>query len=117
MNIDFRYPFSTSPETFPRLAAADPERYAESILGEFSSDNAMSWENVGAEAVSVSAASSINPFLRLNNVLIVGESSVRSLGRQDSIECLSYQQGVVTAREAASGRRQYLINVPDYKRK
>lgn len=111
MNIDFRYPFSASPATLAQLAAADPERYAESILGELSSDNAMSWENVGAEAVSGSAAGSINLFLRLNNIPIVGESPVRSPGRQDSIECLSYQQGVVTAREAGSGaaigRRQY----------
>lgn len=42
---------------------------------------------------------------------IKGESTQTSLGREGSIECIAYEQGVSTAREAATGyvvgRRQY----------
>jgi type VI secretion system secreted protein Hcp len=127
MKSQFPHSFDASYEELARFAAADPEGYAKSILEELGSENAIPGEarpsagetffaegGVGtgeAEAVPLPGASSINLFLRLNNVPIASEPLVSSLGRQNSIECLSYQQGVVTAREAgsgaATGRRQY----------
>jgi type VI secretion system secreted protein Hcp len=56
-------------------------------------------------------AETVHLFLKANGTDIEGESSQTSLGREGSIECLSYEQGVATAREAgsglATGRRQY----------
>ena len=56
-------------------------------------------------------AETVHLFLKANGKDIKGESTQRSLGRADSIECLSYEQECVTAREAgtalATGRRQY----------
>jgi type VI secretion system secreted protein Hcp len=56
-------------------------------------------------------AETVHLFLKANGSDIQGESSQSSLGREDSIECLYYEQAVSTAREAASGmatgRRQY----------
>ena len=53
----------------------------------------------------------VHLYLKANGADIHGESSQHSLGRQDSIECVYYEQEVMTAREAgsgvASGRRQY----------
>lgn len=50
-------------------------------------------------------------FLKANGTDIKGESTQVSLGRQDSIECVYYEQEVVTARESgsglATGRRTY----------
>jgi len=56
-------------------------------------------------------AETVHLFLKANGSDIKGDSTQSSLGRQDSIECLFYDQRVVTAREAgsgmATGRRQY----------
>jgi type VI secretion system secreted protein Hcp len=53
----------------------------------------------------------VHLYLKANGKDIKGDSTQVSLGRKDSIECISYEQGVATAREAASGmvtgRRQY----------
>src|SRR5689334_16703250 len=50
-------------------------------------------------------------YLKANGQDIQGESTQHSLGRENSIECLYYEQSVQTAREASSGmatgRRQY----------
>ncbi len=56
-------------------------------------------------------AETVHLFLKANGTDIQGESSQRSLGRENSIECLFFESGVRTAREAgsgmATGRRQY----------
>jgi type VI secretion system secreted protein Hcp len=56
-------------------------------------------------------AETVHLYLKANGADIKGESTQTSLGRQDSIECVYYEQRVVTAREAgsgmATGRRQY----------
>jgi len=56
-------------------------------------------------------AETVHLFLKANGSDVKGESTQRSLSRQDSIECLSYKQSIITAREAgtgmATGRRQY----------
>ena len=56
-------------------------------------------------------AETVHLYLKANGTDIKGDSTQTSLGREDSIECLFYEQGVVTAREAgtgmATGRRQY----------
>ncbi len=56
-------------------------------------------------------AETVHLYLKANGKDIKGESTQTSLGRADSIECVSYEQGVTSAREAATnmvtGRRQY----------
>ena len=56
-------------------------------------------------------AETVHLYLKANGSDIQGESSQTSLGRQDSIECVFFESGVRTAREAgsgmATGRRQY----------
>ena len=56
-------------------------------------------------------AETVHLYLKANGQDIKGESTQTSLGRQDSIECVYYEQKVITAREAgsgmATGRRQY----------
>lgn len=56
-------------------------------------------------------AETVHLYLKANGNDVKGESTQESLGRKDSIECLSYEQNVVTAREATTGmvtgRRQY----------
>lgn len=56
-------------------------------------------------------AETVHLYLKANGNDIKGESTQKSLGRADSIECIYYEQGVQTAREAATGhvtgRRQY----------
>ncbi len=56
-------------------------------------------------------AESVHLFLKANGSDVKGDSTQVSLGRKDSIECLYYEQGVQSAREAgtgtALGRRQY----------
>jgi len=56
-------------------------------------------------------AETVHLFLKANGKDIKGESTQTSLGREGSIECISYEQEVISAREAgsgiASGRRQY----------
>jgi type VI secretion system secreted protein Hcp len=56
-------------------------------------------------------AETVHLYLKANGADIKGESTQVSLGRQDSIECVYYEQKVITAREAgsgmATGRRQY----------
>jgi type VI secretion system secreted protein Hcp len=56
-------------------------------------------------------AETVHLYLKANGQDIKGESTQESLGRKDSIECVYYEQGVITAREAgsgmATGRRQY----------
>jgi type VI secretion system secreted protein Hcp len=42
-------------------------------------------------------------FLKVNGVAVEGESSQTGFGREHSIECLYYQQGVATSRQASSG--------------
>ena len=56
-------------------------------------------------------AETVHLYLKANGNTINGESSQHSLGRENSIECVYYEQEVMTAREAgsgmATGRRQY----------
>src|SRR5688572_1419963 len=56
-------------------------------------------------------AETVHLYLKANGTDIKGESTQTSLGREESIECVYYEQGVITAREAgsglATGRRQY----------
>ncbi len=56
-------------------------------------------------------AETVHLYLKANNTDIKGESTQESLGRKDSIECLSFTTDVITAREKgsalATGRRQY----------
>jgi type VI secretion system secreted protein Hcp len=56
-------------------------------------------------------AQSVHLFLKANGKDIKGESTQQSMGRADSIECVSYNSGVTSARETASnlatGRRQH----------
>jgi type VI secretion system secreted protein Hcp len=56
-------------------------------------------------------AEAVALYLKANGNDIKGESTVSSLGRQDSIECVFYEQAVQSAREAATGmvtgRRQF----------
>ena len=56
-------------------------------------------------------AETVHLYLKANGSDIQGQSSQTSLGRENSIECLYYESGVLTAREAgsgmATGRRQY----------
>ncbi len=56
-------------------------------------------------------AETVHLYFKANGVDIQGESTQRSLGRENSIECVYYEQEVMTAREAgsgmATGRRQY----------
>ena len=56
-------------------------------------------------------AETVHLYLKSNGTDIQGESTQHSLGRQNSIECVYYEQEVMTAREAgsgmATGRRQY----------
>ncbi len=53
----------------------------------------------------------VHLYLKANSQDIHGESTQHSLSRQDSIECVYFEQEVMTAREAgsgmATGRRQY----------
>lgn len=56
-------------------------------------------------------AETVHLYLKANGTDIKGDSTQVSLGREGSIECLSFQSGVITARESgsglATGRRQY----------
>ncbi len=56
-------------------------------------------------------AQTVHLFLKANGKAVDGESTVASLGREKSIECVWYEQAVATAREAGTntitGRRQY----------
>jgi len=56
-------------------------------------------------------AETVHLYLKANGADIKGESTQHSLGREESIECVYYDQSVTTAREAgsgmATGRRQY----------
>ena len=56
-------------------------------------------------------AETVHLFLKANGQDVKGESSQTSLGRGNSIECVYYEQNVITARDAvsgmATGRRQY----------
>ncbi|MCP3169642.1 type VI secretion system tube protein TssD [Myxococcus qinghaiensis] len=56
-------------------------------------------------------AESVHLFLKANGQDIKGSSTQTSMQREGSIECLTYQQSVITARETgsgmATGRRQY----------
>jgi type VI secretion system secreted protein Hcp len=56
-------------------------------------------------------AESVHLFMKANGEDVKGESTMTSLGRGDSIECVSFGMGAHTTREAGSGRavarRQY----------
>lgn len=56
-------------------------------------------------------AQSVALFLKANGNDIKGDSTIESQGRKDSIECISFQDAVLTAREKSSGmatgRRTY----------
>jgi len=56
-------------------------------------------------------AETVHLYLKANGSDVQGESTQTSLGRENSIECLYFEQGARTAREAgsglATGRRQY----------
>jgi type VI secretion system secreted protein Hcp len=49
-------------------------------------------------------AETVHLFLKANGQDIQGESTQTSLGRENSIECVYFESGTVTAREASSGR-------------
>lgn len=53
----------------------------------------------------------VHLFLNLNGEEIKGDSTIHSLGRENSIECVSFEDAVTTARERstgmASGQRTY----------
>lgn len=48
-------------------------------------------------------AQTVHLYLTANGTKIDGESTIESLDRADSIECLSFEDSVRTAREASSG--------------
>jgi len=56
-------------------------------------------------------AEAVHLFMKANGTDVQGESTQKSLGRENSIECLYYEHGVKSPREASSGmatgRRQY----------
>jgi len=56
-------------------------------------------------------AETVHLYLKANGSDVQGESSQTSLGRENSIECIFFESGAITAREAgsglATGRRQY----------
>jgi len=56
-------------------------------------------------------AETVHLYLKASGTDIQGNSTQTSLGRENSIECLYFESGVLTAREAgsgrATGRRQY----------
>jgi type VI secretion system secreted protein Hcp len=56
-------------------------------------------------------AETVHLYLKANGTDVKGDSTQHSLGRENSIECVYYEQAVQTAREAgsslATGRRQY----------
>ncbi len=56
-------------------------------------------------------AETVHLYLKANGNDVQGESTQTSIGRENSIECLYFESGVRTAREAgsgmATGRRQY----------
>lgn len=56
-------------------------------------------------------AETVHLFLKANGADIKGDSSQTSMGRADSIECVHFEVGIKTAREAgsgaATGRRQH----------
>jgi len=61
-------------------------------------------------------AMTVHAFVKANGKDIKGESTQSSLGRENSIECVQYEYGCTSAREAATGmvtgRRQHTpINV------
>lgn len=61
--------------------------------------------------LSARAADPVYLALKANGADIKGESSQSTLGRKDTIECLTFESAVATSREAgtgmATGRRQY----------
>jgi type VI secretion system secreted protein Hcp len=56
-------------------------------------------------------AETVHLFLKANGANIQGDSTVTSLGRENTIQCLAFENKVATAREASSGlatgRRTY----------
>lgn len=56
-------------------------------------------------------AETVHLFLKINGNDVKGESTQTSLGRENSIECIAYEQSVNSAREAATNmvtaRRQF----------
>jgi type VI secretion system secreted protein Hcp len=56
-------------------------------------------------------AETVHLFLKVNGSDIAGESTQTSLGRENSIECLLWEQAILSARDMttglATGRRQY----------
>ncbi len=56
-------------------------------------------------------AETVHLFLKINGNDVKGESTQTSLGRENSIECIAYEQAVNSAREAATNmvtaRRQF----------
>jgi type VI secretion system secreted protein Hcp len=58
----------------------------------------------------VTMAETVHLFLKANGVNIEGDTAQTGVGRANSIECVFYEQGITTTREAgvmATGRRQY----------
>ena len=49
-------------------------------------------------------AETVHLYLKANGADVQGESTQTSLGRENSIECLYFESGCITAREAGSGR-------------
>ena len=66
---------------------------------------------LGVAAASASASMTVALFLKSNGAEIQGESSIASMGRANSIECLSFEGGMAIPRDAATGlarsRRTY----------
>ena len=48
-------------------------------------------------------AMTVHPYLTANGTKIDGDSTILSMDRENSIECLSFEDSVRTAREASSG--------------
>lgn len=74
-------------------------------------DTAVSLYGVGGHCYVAFMAETVHLFLKASGADVQGESTQTSLGRENSIECLSFVDAVRTAREKgsgmATGRRTY----------
>ena len=61
-------------------------------------------------------AETVHLYLKSNSEDIQGESSQTSLGRENSIECLSFVDAVRTAREKGSGMATGRLSIADLRR-
>ena len=66
-------------------------------------DTGVSLYGVGGRCYVACMAETVHLYLKANGVDVEGESTQTSLGRENSIECLSFLDAVRTAREKGSG--------------